>query len=90
MSEMAILQQFAFLLLLSCALGSRMIGANMQRELFIALQLKVAHHLIERFAGRRAGRVEDPSAFGTTKTLKMRLLNPFQRPVHVLVRTNVV
>ncbi|MFZ0297968.1 MAG: hypothetical protein WAM13_06415 [Candidatus Sulfotelmatobacter sp.] len=62
----------------------------MQRKFFVALQLKVAHHLIEGFASRRAGRVEDPSAFGTTKTLKTRLLNPNQRPAHVLVRPNVV
>ncbi len=62
----------------------------MQRKLFVTLQLKVAHHFIERFACRRAGRVEDPSAFGTTKTLKAGLLNPYQRPVHVLVRLNVV
>jgi len=67
-----------------------MIGANVQRKPFVALQLKVAHHLIERFAGRRVGRVEHPIAFGTTKTLKTRLLNPCQRTVHVLVRPNVV
>jgi hypothetical protein len=67
-----------------------MIGANMRRELCVALQRKVAHHLIDRFAGRRAGRVEDPSAFGTTKTLKTRLLNPYQRPAHVLARPNFV
>jgi hypothetical protein len=67
-----------------------MIGANMQRKLFVALQLKVAHHLIERSASRGAGRVEDPSAFGTTKALKTQLLNPYQRPAHVWVRPDVV
>jgi hypothetical protein len=66
-----------------------MIGANMQRELFVAPHLKVAHHLIDGCAIRRAGRAEDPSAFGATKTLKTRLLDPCQRPAHVLVRPNV-
>jgi hypothetical protein len=30
-----------------CVLNSWVIGANMQRKLFVALQLEVAHHFIE-------------------------------------------
>jgi hypothetical protein len=61
----------------------------MQPKLFVALQLKVSHHLIERPAGRRVGRIEDPNAFGATKTLKTRLLNPYQLSAHVSLRPNV-
>jgi hypothetical protein len=34
----------------------------------VALQLKVPHHFIERFASGRARRVEDPGAFGAAPT----------------------
>jgi hypothetical protein len=65
-----------------CALGSWVIGANMQCKLLVALQLKVPHHFIEKFASGRARRVEDPDAFGATKTPKTLLFNPYQFPTH--------
>jgi len=54
-----------------CALDSWVIGANMQRKLFVALQLEVAHHFIERCAGDRARSFEPPATLGATKTPKM-------------------
>ena len=54
---------------------SRVIGANMQRKLFVALQLKVGS----------AGRVEDPAAFGATKTTKTLSFHPYQLPMPTLV-----
>jgi len=53
-----------------------MIGANMQRKLFVALQLEIPHHFLEGRARRISGRFEPPAAFGTTKTSKTMLLNP--------------
>jgi hypothetical protein len=67
-----------------CALGCWVIGANMQRKLFVALQLEVAHHFIERCADRRSSRFEAPATFRATKTSKPFLLNPCQLPAHGL------
>jgi len=61
-----------------CALGSWVIGANMQCKLSVALQLEVAHHFVEGCAGERSRRFEPPPTFGATKTSKTRLLNPYQ------------
>ena len=58
------------------------IGANMGGKLFLALQLEVAHHFIERCAGERTRRSEPPATYGATKTPKMLLLNPYQLPAH--------
>jgi hypothetical protein len=52
------------------------LGANMGYKLFVALQLEVAHHFIERLAGGRTGGFEPPATFGATKTLKTLFLNP--------------
>jgi hypothetical protein len=68
-----------------CALGSCVIGANMQCKLFVALQLEVAHHFIERCSGRCSSRSEAPATFRATKTPKPLLLNPYQLPVHGLL-----
>ena len=51
-------------------------------KLFVALQLEVPHHFIERFAGGRTRGFEPPATFGATKTLKTLLLNPYQLPAH--------
>ena len=59
-----------------------MIGANMQCELLVALQLEVAHHFIERCAAGCTRGFEPPGTFGTTKTPKTRLLEPYQLPAH--------
>ncbi len=58
------------------------IGANMGRKLFVALQLEVSHHFVERRAGQRFSRFEPPATFRTTKTPKTLLLNPHQLPAH--------
>jgi hypothetical protein len=75
---------------LSFALGiaarsTWVIGANMQSKLLVALQLEVAHHFIERCAGRRSRRLEPPATFGATKTPETRLLNPYQLSAHGLI-----
>jgi len=62
--------------------GFGVIGANMGSKLFVALQLEVAHHFIERCAGGRARRFEPPATFRATKTPKTLLLNPYQLPAH--------
>jgi hypothetical protein len=71
-----------FRVLALCTLASRVIGTNMQCELSVALQFKVSHHFIERSASGSAKRLEDPGAFGATKTPKSLLFNPYQRPIH--------
>ena len=58
------------------------IGANMRCKFFVALQLEVAHHFIERCPGGRTRGLEPPVTFGATKTPKTLLLNPYQLPVH--------
>jgi hypothetical protein len=65
-----------------CALGSWVIGANMQCKLRVALQLEVAHQFIERCASGRARGFEPPATFGATKTPKTLLVNPHQGPPH--------
>jgi hypothetical protein len=45
------------------ALGSRVIGANMQCKLFVPLQLEVAHHFIKRSAGDPIRGFEPPATF---------------------------
>jgi hypothetical protein len=52
--------------LLPSALGSWVFGANMRFKLFVALQLKVPQHFIERFSNGRLRGFEDPGAFRAT------------------------
>jgi hypothetical protein len=65
-----------------CALGSGVIGTNMQSKFFVALQLEVAHHFPERCASGHAERYEPPAALGATKAPKMHFINPHHRPGH--------
>ena len=58
----------------------------MGRKLFVALQLEVARHFIERRAGGRSRGFEPPATFGATKTPKTLLLNPYQLPAHGRLR----
>jgi hypothetical protein len=58
------------------------IGANMRRELFVALHLKDAHHFIEGSPRERTRRLEPPLAFGATKTTEPRILDPYKLPDH--------
>jgi hypothetical protein len=51
-------------------------------KLFVALQLEVAHHFIERCALGRTRGFEPPGTLGTTKTPKTRLLKPYHLPAH--------
>jgi hypothetical protein len=69
-------------LLLLGVLVPWVIAANMQSELSVALRLKVLHHFVKRPARGRAGRVEEPAAFGATKTPKTLLFDPYQLPSH--------
>jgi hypothetical protein len=79
----------ALLRKLSWILVGSVIGANVGFKLFVALQLEVAHHFMERFAFRGTGGFEPPSTFGATKTLKTLPLNPYQLPAHgCLYRAN--
>ena len=64
------------------ALAPWVIGANMQRKLFVALQLEVVHHFIERCAGGRSSRIEPPATCRASKTPKTLLFNPHQFPAH--------
>jgi hypothetical protein len=54
----------------------------MQGKLFVALQLEVVHHFIERCAGGRTSRIEPPATFRASKTAKTLLFNPHQFPAH--------
>jgi hypothetical protein len=62
-----------------------MIGANVQCKLFVALQLEVVHHFIERWADGRSSGDEAPVTFRATKTPKPFFLNPDQLPAHGLL-----
>jgi len=54
----------------------------MQCKLFVSLQLEVAHHFIERYAGGRTGGFEPPITFGAAKAPKMLLFNPHELSTH--------
>jgi hypothetical protein len=56
--------------------GSRVIGANMGCKGFVALQLEVPHHFIQRIAAGRTRSVEQPATFGATKTPKQFFVDP--------------
>jgi hypothetical protein len=62
------------LLLARLALG--VISANMGGKLFVAVQLEVVHHFIERHAGWPAGGFEPPATFGTTKNPENAVVQP--------------
>jgi hypothetical protein len=47
-------------------------------ELVVALRLKVLDHFTKRFASGRIRRVEHPSAFGATPTIKGAFFDPFE------------
>ena len=51
-------------------------------KLFVALQLEVVHHFIERRASGRTGGFEPPATFGAAETAKVLLFYPYQSPVH--------
>jgi hypothetical protein len=53
-------------------------------KLFVALQLKAAHHFMEGIAGRSTRRFELPVTFGAPETPKTILLNPHQLSAHGL------
>jgi hypothetical protein len=54
----------------------------MRGERFVALQLEVVHHFIERCAGGRTSRIEPPATCRASKTAKTLLFNPHQFPAH--------
>ena len=60
------------------AFGSGVLGANMGGELVVAPLLKVLHHFTKRFASGRIRRVERPSAFEATPTIKAVFFDPYE------------
>lgn len=69
-----------------CALDSRVIGANMGCKLFVALQLEVSHHFIERFTRGRGRRIKPPGAIRASKTAKTVFFDPYKRAWHLPVK----
>jgi hypothetical protein len=69
-----------------CALGTWVIGANMQCKLFVALRLEVLRHFIKGIASGRARRGEHPSTLGTTKTSKTLFFDPYKPAEHPMER----
>jgi hypothetical protein len=67
-------------LLLRACFG--VIAANVRCKFFVALQLEVGHHFIERFTGGHGRSSEPPPTFGATETSKTLLLNPYQPSGH--------
>ena len=58
--------------------GSRVIGAEVQFKLVVALLLVVRFHVVKRFANERPGRAECPGTFGACPALKILFLDPYQ------------
>jgi hypothetical protein len=58
------------------------IGANMGGKLFVALQLEVLHHFIERFTRGRSRRLKPPGAFRASKTVKAPFFDPYKLAGH--------
>jgi hypothetical protein len=46
-------------------------------KLFVALQLEVPHHFIERFPRGRRRRIKPPGAFRASKTTKTLFFDPY-------------
>jgi hypothetical protein len=69
-----------------CALDSRVIGANMGGKLFVALQLEVSHHFIERFTRGRGRRIKPPGAIRASKTAKTVFFDPYKLAWHLPVK----
>jgi transposase-like protein len=72
----------------SCVLGSGMFSANIGCEIFIALQLVVLLHFIQRFAGGWSRRIEHPCAFGAAPAPKTLFFDPYQFAEHRLPSTS--
>jgi hypothetical protein len=64
--------------------GSRVLGADMRRELLIAPPFIVHLHLVNRFANGRPGRVEHPGALAASPALKILPFDPYQFAAHRL------
>jgi hypothetical protein len=47
-------------------------------KLFVALQLEVPHHFIERSTRGRSRRMKPPGAFRASKTVKTRFFDPYK------------
>jgi hypothetical protein len=54
----------------------------MRCKLFVALQLEVPHHFIERLTRGRSRRIKPPGALRATKTAKTRLFDPYKLAGH--------
>jgi hypothetical protein len=63
------------------------IGANMGRKLFVALQLEVPHHFIERFTrGPQLNKIKPPGAIRASKTAKTVFVDPYKLAWHLPVK----
>jgi len=54
----------------------------MRYKLFVALQLEVPHHFIERFTRGRSRRIKPQGAFRASKTAKTRLFDAYKLAGH--------
>jgi hypothetical protein len=59
------------------------IRTDMGCKRLVALQLEIAHHLIESFSIWRTRRLKPPSALRATKTVEATFFNPYNRAGHV-------
>lgn len=64
--------------------GSWVLGADVRRELLIALPFVVPLHLLNGFADGRPYRVEHPGAFRASPSLKILSFDPYQFAAHRL------
>ena len=62
--------------------GSRMVGANMGSELFVALVFIVHLHIVNGFVDDRPERFECPYAFRASPALKSMAIDPYQFAMH--------
>jgi hypothetical protein len=65
------------------------IGANMGCKLFVALQLEVPYHFIERFTRGRSRRIKPPGAFRTSKTEKTPFFDPYKLAGHPSIKVGL-
>ena len=68
--------------LMGIVCGSRVLGTDMRFELLIALLSELCLHLVNGFAGERPGRVEHPSTFAASPSLKILAFHPDQFAAH--------
>jgi hypothetical protein len=58
-------------------------------KLFVALQLEIPHHFIERFARGRGRRIKPPRAFRASKTAKTPFFDPHKLAGHPPIKVGL-